>query len=384
MGTKSGIVFKLFAIGLFVCAISCQEDNPKPLTELVKSTGNQEVEFELYTKLENAPRLVMELISEEKVSVNYQWYKEDKTNGDQLLTSNEVTNWGGHILLEYVFTEKQFEKDFPLHSLSSQRYYCKAIVNKTDNTDQLELCDTLFVKPVLPAGLTSLWVKTENNEEPTCDLIEAPAGGISISITNATKVPGRVWIKAHDEIVYDSGDYKKDESGMTIKIRGNSSAMADKKPFKIKLQKKYDMLSRGEEYADKDWVLLSTGSDLNTFLGLKISSYANFHWVPKMKFCNLVVNDVYRGLYILTEQVERDTKCRINVDKDGYLIEYDAYWWNEPLSFKTSMYSSVLRYTFKYPDPEDITEEQFAYISDYVHLCEQKIQQGEDYENYID
>lgn len=95
MGTKSGIVFKLFAIGLFVCAISCQEDNPKPLTELVKSTGNQEVEFELYTKLENAPRLVMELISEEKVSVNYQWYKEDKTNGDQLLTSNEVTNWGG-------------------------------------------------------------------------------------------------------------------------------------------------------------------------------------------------------------------------------------------------------------------------------------------------
>lgn len=71
------------------------------------------------------------------------------------------------------------------------------------------------------------------------------------------------------------------------------------------------------------------------------------------------------------------------MDNDGYLIEYDAYWWNEPLSFKASMYSSVLRYTFKYPDPEDITEEQFAYISDYVHLGEQKIQQGEDYENYI-
>ena len=39
---------------------------------------------------------------------------------------------------------------------------------------------------------------------------------------------------------YDSGDYVDGESGMTLKIRGNTSAWQLRKPYKIKLQKKAD------------------------------------------------------------------------------------------------------------------------------------------------
>lgn len=247
------------------------------------------------------------------------------------------------------------------------------------------MSDTITVYPILPDGLPQVYVYTVNEEEPTCEFVTAPSEAMnSFSITNATKIPGRVYVKLHNTITYDSGEYAANESGMTFKIRGNTSAALGKKPYKIKLQNKADLLNRGEQYADKDWVLLGSGTDLKTYLGLKVSSYAGFRWVPSMTFCNLIVNDEYRGLYILTEQVERDKNCRIDVNKDGYIIEYDAYWWNEDLSFVNAFYNSKLRWTFKYPEASEITEEQLAYIQNYIHLCEEAITSNGKYERLID
>lgn len=37
---------------------------------------------------------------------------------------------------------------------------------------------------------------------------------------------------------------------------------------------------------------------------------------------------------MLSETVERNKDCRINVAKTGYIIESDPFWWNEDLYFE--------------------------------------------------
>ena len=128
---------------------------------------------------------------------------------------------------------------------------------KTDTSSMVAVGDSMMpLTDIIRLGLPLLYIETVDSEEPTCEYVSAPSGCMGMTIRNATKVPGRITmyqrIEGLDSVVYDSGDYEKDVSGMTIKIRGNTSAYADKKPYKIKLQKKKDMLMRGDEAKFKD------------------------------------------------------------------------------------------------------------------------------------
>lgn len=245
---------------------------------------------------------------------------------------------------------------------------------------------------VLRIGLPVVVVQTENNEMPVADVAVTPEGCIGNSIVNATKVSGRVLvISVNGDTIFDSGDYVKKESGMTIKLRGNTSAaFAQKKPYKIKLQKKGDMLGRGKKFADKDWALLRNDWDcLSTLVSLKVCKMLGEDWTPSMKYVNVVFNGEYKGLYMLSETVERNTDCRINVSKTGYVIESDPYWWNEERSFDGIIdldgweAKHWYEFTFKYPDVEDLTDEQYEYIKQAVVDMEQSILDGT-YDSQID
>ena len=109
-------------------------------------------------------------------------------------------------------------------------------------------------------GLPVIIINTVNNEEPTCEFVTSPEGAAGKSITNATKVPCSITIRLHDEILYESGLYKADTSGATIKIRGNTSTKLRAKPYKLKLEKKADLLLRDDDdkYKDKEFLLLLT------------------------------------------------------------------------------------------------------------------------------
>ena len=234
-------------------------------------------------------------------------------------------------------------------------------------------------------GLPVLDIYTINNEEPTCDFVFAPEGAFGIGTTNKNKVPGRVVLREKKTVIFDSGDYLKDQSGMTIKIRGNTSAYySSKKPYKIKLEKKNDMLGRQDSmYYDKNWILIDSGGDeLKAMIGLKMNEIMGLgHWTPAYTFVNLFINNNYRGVYMLLESIKRNKDCRLDVDKQtGYIFECDAYWWNEATYFSTL---SNRKFTFKYPDEEDITQEQIDYITEVVNDMETAINNGT-YPEYID
>lgn len=221
-------------------------------------------------------------------------------------------------------------------------------------------------------------VETVDAQEPTCEYVSAPAGAWGKSITNATKVPGRLRIYDRaDTAWYDSGD-----AGMTIKIRGNTSAYKDKKPFKIKLGLAADLLQRGDSLLfDRNWALI-TDESLKALSGFSLSRIVGMTWTPASMYVNLVINNNFRGTYLLIETVRRDKKCRIRTDKSGILFEGDAYWWNNDVYIK-SILDSHYGYTFKYPDPEDLTEDDLSRLTDYLHAFEQSLN-GSNYTDYID
>lgn len=233
-------------------------------------------------------------------------------------------------------------------------------------------------------ALPMLEIYTVDGELPTYDPIEAPEGAFGKSITNATKVPGRMVMTLLGDTVYDSGEYAKGVSGMTLKITGNTSAYGEIKPYKIKLQAKADLLCRDDSiYGDKEWRLLRDDRDLNIPVGLMVNQMMGLQWTPQYSFCNLFINDKYEGLYILCETVKRNRSCRIDVEKSGYIVERDAYWWNEDVSFKSSFFNdNRYGWTFKYPDDE-ITEEDVDYMSRCINAAEASIDDGT-YPEHID
>jgi hypothetical protein len=235
-------------------------------------------------------------------------------------------------------------------------------------------------------GLPVVSITTVNGEEPTCDYVDAPEGSFGQSITNATKVPCRIVITKGNDVIYDSGDYQKNTSGATIKINGNTSAYHDNKPYKIKLQVKEDLLFReNEKYKDKDWRLLKDARTLNTMIGLKMNELIGMSWTPAYQPCNVFINNDYRGCYLLIESVKRNPDCRLNIKKSGFIIERDPYWWNENTYFETNYFSpyNYYRWTWKYPEEEDVTEELKESIQTYINQVEKSIETGK-YEQYID
>ena len=234
---------------------------------------------------------------------------------------------------------------------------------------------------LLEIGLPVVEIQTTDEEEPTYIPVNPPEGGVGYSI-QAEKVTGRLRLLQNQDTLYDSGNYIKGLSGMTIKVRGNTSAYTVIKPYKIKLQEKADLLIRGndDKYKDKEWLLID-GNDLRTVVGFWANELMEMAWTPALRFVNVVMNGQYRGLYLLIESVKRNSSCRIDVDKySGSIFELDAYWWN------TSYYyisEHGYYYTLKYPDEDDATDIEKEYIQHITNLMEQSILDGS-YEDYID
>lgn len=237
---------------------------------------------------------------------------------------------------------------------------------------------------VLDLGLKVLVIETENREEPSCEYVSAPAGSMGKSITNATKIPGSLKIfSPQGDLLFYSGEYEKNESGMTIKIRGNTSAYATKKPYKIKLQKKEDLLLRGDKkFNDKNWVLLND-NHLKLYTGFTISRLIEKKWTPDGEYVNVIINDVYKGLYYLVESIERNEKSRVDVSETGFILEHDAYWWNEDNQYILSEFNPLLNYTFKYPDFTDLDSTSLNEIQDIINGYENSLK-DDTYPNYID
>jgi hypothetical protein len=114
------------------------------------------------------------------------------------------------------------------------------------------------------------------------------------------------------------------------------------------------------DYCDKTLVRTGYGFVLGTLAGLP--------WTPRFQHVEYFFNDEYQGTYTLCEQV-KVAPDRANVSKDGFLIERDMYWDQEPLWFITT---NGHYYTFKFPDTEDLTpgDANVTFINNFMNEME--------------
>lgn len=244
-------------------------------------------------------------------------------------------------------------------------------------------------------SLPILNIETIDGVMPTRTIVSAPEGCTGVSITDNNYVPGRMTMTLNGNKIYDSGDYIKSESGMRIKIRGNSTgAYLNQHPYKIKLSKKYDLLRRNDKaFKHKEWLLMSMytwnsemtnqESNILNIVGSIVSKIVHKEWVPEYDFVNVIMNGQYQGMYYLMEAVEKGDK-RINIDDTGFLLEHDTFWWNEELYFKTDYQNYATGYTYKYPDEDDITDSIQTVFKDYLNEFEKVLYSNGDISKYID
>ena len=118
---------------------------------------------------------------------------------------------------------------------------------------------------------------------------------------------------------------------------------------------------------------------------------------PRTKHFDLFINGVYRGVYVLTEEIYRD-KYRVNIEEikdtdiSGENLTGGYIWKFNPLSsgsietvgFNTSDGLSVILNT---PNKQDIQKQQEDYLKKYINDLEGLFKNGKDgtgYDSYVD
>lgn len=370
--------FLFLGLSLILVFSSCVLESNKISYPTIKSIGTEVVvPYERKVEIGYTAKdfSESETLNEQSESnkFTYQWYESaDGTTENSTLIKNATNS-------TYI-APQTIEKGF--------RYYYRITYDESSETAG-------EVITVACTGLPLIVIDTVGSEEPYGEGQDCTDGGgnYGYALINTTKVPGRMQIFKYGDnsAIYDSGDYVEKTSGLTIKLRGNTSAGVSetgpkntKHPYKIKLQKKADLLAElvdrnDKKYKDKNWILLKDGTSLNTFVGLTVSDIAGTTWTPEFAYVNVVLNGSYRGIYMLIESISK-SEARADVADDGYILERDAYWYNEDVYFKTNLNQ---KYTFKYPDNDEISDEKLTFIKNYMESVETSVQNGT-YENYID
>lgn len=154
---------------------------------------------------------------------------------------------------------------------------------------------------------------------------------------------------------------------MQIRGRGHSSWKGAKKPYKIKLDKKTEVMGMPK---NKHWALLKPTE--NTVAGLQLGKLMNMAWTPSFRPVEVVLNGDYIGLYFLTETIRIDEN-RVNIHeqqdqetnpeliKGGWLVEVDNYHDEDQFTIPEC---SKWNLTLRYHSPENLSDAQLQWLTD--------------------
>jgi len=179
-----------------------------------------------------------------------------------------------------------------------------------------------------------------------------------------------------------------------IEVRGQSTQMYPKKSYGLETRDEegenlnVSLLGMPEE---NDWILYAPYSDksmlrnfISFYMGSKLDPYCS-----RLAYCEVIVNNDYKGVYILMEKIKRDDN-RVDIDKlnpedisgdeltGGYIVKVDkidpgfVYGVDGWKSYPSPPYPNAMNITFQYKDPsaDDLAQEQSNYIKDYITTSE--------------
>ncbi|MBN2011798.1 CotH kinase family protein [candidate division KSB1 bacterium] len=172
---------------------------------------------------------------------------------------------------------------------------------------------------------------------------------------------------------------------INIEIRGSSSASWAKKQYALETQND-DGSNRNVSLlgmpAENDWILYAPYYDRSMMRNVLVYRLARQMgwWAPRTRFCELVLNGTYQGVYVLMEKIKID-KNRVDIATllpedtsgveltGGYIIKIDKEQWlsgfNSP-NRSTPRTVNRIRYQYFDPKNDELVDAQRNYIRDYV------------------
>ncbi len=204
-------------------------------------------------------------------------------------------------------------------------------------------------------------------------------------------------ITADMKIIYNSNgapNYSSDPGNIYsgkvgIEIRGRYSASLPQKPYGFETR---DTLGNNLNVsllgmpAENDWILQSNYNDkvfLRNFLAFNLWEKMG-HYATRTRYCEVVVNNDYQGIYLLGEKIKRDSN-RVDIAKlkpddndgneltGGYIFKTDYYTAEDSwLSNFSPINKPGAEIFFVYydPRPEELSNQQKSYLRDYVNSFE--------------
>ena len=147
---------------------------------------------------------------------------------------------------------------------------------------------------------------------------------------------GRDVIDAQLSIIdnQDRNNHPSDPAAVTtiseIRLRGHTSRHFEKEPYRLNF-----VDAKGEDNplevmgmsAHSEWVLYGPYLDkslVRNYLWYNLSGEI-MEWAPNVRYCELILNGEYRGLYLMVETITNGSDCRLDLSDQVYGTSVTGY-----------------------------------------------------------
>lgn len=257
----------------------------------------------------------------------------------------------------------------------------------------------LLIQDTYPADAGSLlnWKLTFGNSPAIVPFVFTSSNlPIVVVNTGGVTIPNEPKLDAHMGIIYNGpgvrnniGDpFNNYNNKIGIELRGSSSLSFPQKSYAFETrnisnaEKDTMILGMPQEH---DWILYAPYDDKTCMRNVLSYDIANKtgHYASRTKFCELVINGQYQGIYVMMEKIKRDNN-RVDIAKlttadisgddltGGYILKTDRD--DGPGTYWTSQFPSSngndINFVYVYPKPADLVPQQRNYIQSYVDSFE--------------
>lgn len=215
-------------------------------------------------------------------------------------------------------------------------------------------------------------ISTEGNE-----IIDEPKVLVSCGIINN-----------ESGINHTNDPFNEYDGYIGMEIRGQSSSFFDKKSYGIEFRDELDMDLQVEVLdfpVEEDFVLHGPYTDKSLIRNAIVYTLAGdiMEYAPRSKFIELIIDEEYRGIYLMVERIKRDEN-RVDIAKlkeediegedveGGYILRFDKInssdeiLWTSPIVDFEGSNGKESEFVAFYPKFDDIQDEQLTYIKDYI------------------
>lgn len=252
-------------------------------------------------------------------------------------------------------------------------------------------------------GILNSWNITFGNNPATIFPFYSSDIPIVVINTSGQQIVDNPKINAHMGIIdngYGNRNYLTDNFNsyngtIGIELRGSSSQMFPKKSYSVETRDAAGSDSNAVILgmpSESDWCLIANYSDksmLRNELAYNFSSFLG-HYATRTRYCELLLNNDYQGVYLFTEKIKRDSN-RVDIAKldpteisgddvtGGYIFKIDKQTgsggdgWTSNFPPMSTTQGQTIYFQYEYPKAVDIVQQQKDYIAAYVDSFETAI-----------